>query len=247
MKKKSKIRLYTPLNLSSGQEIALNESQSHYLLNVLRQSSGDYVSCFDNKNGEFDCQIITASKKECRLLVEAQTKPYQISPDVWLLFAPVKKDKTDFIIEKATELGCRCISPVITERTIAEKVRIDRFQAQAIEAAEQCRRVDIPEILAPKDLKKILSFWDKSRALYFMDESGSGQSVQEAWGKNPNSKAAVLVGPEGGFSEAELQNLRSQSFAVGVSLGSRILRAETAVVAALSVWQAFCGDWKKEN
>ena len=162
-----------------------------------------------------------------------------------MLFAPVKKDQTDFIIQKATELGAAKIMPVITARTIADKVKKERFMAQSIEAAEQCRRVDLPIIADAEPLNKVLKNWDKERILYFMDETGQSPCAAKAFLPH-NPKAALLIGPEGGFSAAELNALRALPFAQGAVLGKRILRAETAVAAALSVWQSVAGDWREE-
>ena len=153
-----------------------------------------------------------------------------------------KKDQTDFIIQKAVELGARRLQPVITRRTITDKVRRERFRAQGIEAAEQCRRLDVPEINEAQSLEKVLQNWDKSRRLFFMDETGHGLPVCRAFAAAA-APAAILVGPEGGFSTEELQRLRGLEFAQGVTLGPRILRAETAVAAALSCWQSLSGDW----
>ena len=165
----------------------------------------------------------------------------QKSPDIWLLFAPLKKDKTDIVVQKATELGVRKIIPVQTAYTNAEKVRTERFELQAAEAAEQCRRLDIPDISAALSLDKALENWDNERTLFFLDERGLGKKVRETMLNSP--KAAVLVGPEGGFSLAEAEKLRKLPFVKSISLGSRILRAETAVIAALSCWQSINGDW----
>lgn len=165
---------------------------------------------------------------------------------MWLLFAPVKKDRTDFVIEKATELGAGKIIPVITRHTITDKVRVERLRAQAAEAAEQSRRVEVPEIGAPVRLEKLLADWDPARRLFFMDESGRGRPAAEAFGEY-QGPAALLVGPEGGFAEEELNGLRSRPFARAVSLGPLILRAETAAAAALSVWQAISGLWNGEK
>lgn len=245
MKKKAKIRLFSESPLQSGSQVLLNEKQSHYLLNVMKLSAGDEVLAFDNIHGEFLCQIEPISKKNCALLVIEQTRIFSPCPDIWLLFAPVKKDQTDFIIQKATELGASKIMPVITIRTIAEKIKRDRFEAQSIEAAEQCRRVDIPEIFEAQHLNKLLDSWDPSRTLYFMDETGLGETVNKAFSPS-QKKAAILVGPEGGFSEEELDKLRKLPFAKGAVLGKRILRAETAVAAALTAWQMLAGDWQEE-
>lgn len=242
MKKKAKIRLYVADKLSESAELSLNEKQAHYLTNVMKLAIGETLLAFDNENGEFECEIVSAAKKSCVIKVCSQTKEFVKCPDIWILFAPVKKDQTDFIIQKATELGVSAILPVITARTIAEKVKKERFEAQSIEASEQCRRVDLPEISDALTLDKVLANWDKERTLYFMDETLQSQPAIKAFGSE-QKKAAILVGPEGGFSEEELARLRGLPFAKGVTMGKRILRAETAVAAALACWQMIAGDW----
>lgn len=242
MKKKAKIRLYTEEKLFSGTEIVLNEKQAHYLMNVMKLSIGENLLMFDNEHGEFECEIVSCSKKNCLARVNEKTRDFTKCPDIWLLFAPVKKDQTDFIIQKATELGAAKIVPTITARTIAEKIKTERFESQSIEASEQCRRVDIPIISEAISLNKLLDNWDKSRILYFMDETGRGENVVNGF-EASRKKAAILVGPEGGFSEEELEKLRKLDFAKGVVMGKRILRAETAAAAALACWQIIAGDW----
>lgn len=242
MKKKAKIRLFVEEDLQNAHEITLNEKQAHYLCNVMKLSVGETLLAFDNKNGEFECEIAACNKKNCIIRVNEKNKDFAKCPDIWLMFAPVKKDQTDFIIQKATELGATRIMPVITARTIAEKIKKERFEAQSIEAAEQCRRVDLPEINEAVSLNKLLENWEESRILYFMDETGRGENILQ--GFDPLlKKAAILVGPEGGFAEEELNKLRQLSFAKSIVMGKRILRAETAVAAALSCWQAVVGDW----
>ena len=244
-KRKTKVRLYVDAPLAEGSEIILQEKQAHYLCNVMKLETDDEILTFNNGQGEFLCALAIRGKKDVRLRIINQSRAYETCPDIWLLFAPVKKDQTDFIIQKATELGVAKIIPVITAHTIADKVKKERFIAQSIEAAEQCRRVDLPEISDAQPLEKILNSWDKERILYFMDETR--QSLPATQAIMPNAKkAAILIGPEGGFSEAELNTLRHLSFAKGATLGKRILRAETAVAAALSVWQSIAGDWSKE-
>lgn len=242
IKTKNKLRLYVRSQLISGQTIMLDEEQSHYLCNVMRQEKGTVLSCFDGQSGEFDCVLTVAHKKHSEITVGAKTKAFSAVPNVWLLFAPVKKDKTDFIIEKTTELGVSQIIPTITERTMVEKVRSERYIAQAIEAAEQCRRLDVPAIAEAINLPDLLAEWNPERTLFFMNETGSGLPVLTAFA-NSKAPAAILVGPEGGFSEIELELLEKLPYTKSVSLGSRILRAETAVVAALSIWQGCVGDW----
>ena len=196
---------------------------------------------FDGSSGEYKAEITDLNKRAVTALLTEKVCEMQKSPDIWLLFAPLKKDKTDIVVQKATELGVRKIIPVQTAYTNAEKVRTERFELQAAEAAEQCRRLDIPDISAALSLDKALENWDNERTLFFLDERGLGKKVRETMLNSP--KAAVLVGPEGGFSLAEAEKLRKLPFVKSISLGSRILRAETAVIAALSCWQSINGDW----
>ncbi len=239
------IRLYIKEPLAQNKIITLDEEQTHYLKNVIRATQNTPIQCFDNQTGEFSAILISLEKKQGQLQITHQLKKYTPCPDIWLLFAPLKKDKTDFVIEKATELGCRKIQPVITQYTMTKNIRLERYIAQSIEAAEQCRRTDLPEISTPKELKEILRTWDKERPLFFMDESLQSKNFLTILKENPSNKAALLIGPEGGFSNEEQETLRSLTFAKGATLGPRILRAETAVAAALSCWQMISGDWSK--
>lgn len=239
------IRLYIKEPLAQNKIITLDEEQTHYLKNVIRATQNTPIQCFDNQTGEFSATVISLEKKQGQIQITHQLKKYTPCPDIWLLFAPLKKDKTDFVIEKATELGCRKIQPVITQYTMTKNIRLERYIAQSIEAAEQCRRTDLPEISAPKELKEILRTWDKERPLFFMDESLQSKNFLTILKENPSNKAALLIGPEGGFSNEEQETLRSLTFAKGATLGPRILRAETAVAAALSCWQMISGDWSK--
>ena len=236
------IRLYIAQPLSVDQKIELDERQSHYLINVMKLKTGGSVHCFDNQNGEFGCKVAENSKKHCALQVLTHDKPYHLPPDIWLLFAPVKKDNTDFILQKATELGARKIIPVMTRYTISERIKKERFIAQTIEAAEQCRRVDLPEITEMVSFDNLLKSWPLERKLYYLDETLNGKPAKRAF--TADKKCAILVGPEGGFSEQELDLLRNAPFTQGVSLGPRILRAETAAITALACWQALKGDWQ---
>lgn len=243
---KNKIRLYLATPLNVGVDVMLDEKESHYLCNVMRLQTGDSLSCFNEHSGEYDCKIIEAHKKHCRLEVSAKLKDVEPVPDIWLLFAPLKKDKTDFVIEKATELGVKEVYPVLTQNTNSDKVKQERFEAQAKEAAEQCERTDIPLVHEAVILENLLKSWNNERILFFLDESLQGQDCAATFAEFAGKSCAVLVGPEGGFSATEKALLDKLNFVQGISLGSRILRAETAVCAALSVWQAIAGDWKKE-
>lgn len=242
---KNKIRLYVDAVLTPDAVIELEPADSHYLCNVMRLSQGAALSCFNAACGEYDCRILEAGKKHCRVSVLAQIRKPMPAPDVWLLFAPLKKDKTDFVIEKAVELGVREIVPVITRNTISEKVKVERFAAQAKEAAEQCERTDIPVVHDAVRLEKLLREWPRERVLFFLDETLNAADCLPAFQACKGSPAALLVGPEGGFSPEERALLGSLTFVRGVALGPRILRAETAACAALAVWQAAAGDWNK--
>lgn len=243
----TKPRLFINEELKDDFEFFLLDQPFHYLTNVLRLNVNDIFLAFDNLSGEYECQIAQIEKKRLLAKTLRRTREFATVPDIWLLFAPVKKDKTDFIIEKAAELGARKIIPLITERTISDKVKKERFEAQAVEACEQCRRVDIPVINDAQSLNQLLKSWNGSRTLFFMDETGNGAPIAEIFGQPQYQQhpAAILVGPEGGFSPQELETLRKLPFARGVSMGKRILRAETAAAAALSCWQALAGDWSK--
>ena len=246
MQQKAKIRLFTESDLSVAKTVPLNEAQSHYLLNVMKCKENEKILCFDNKSGEFCAKIAQVSKKQIWLEVIEKTKEFHFVPDIWLLFAPLKKDNTDFVIQKATELGVKKIIPVITKNTITNHIKKDRFIAQSIEAAEQSRRVDLPEISDAISLSSLLQNWEEDRTLFFMDETLHGKPVFDAFIKH-KGKAAVLCGPEGGFSAEEIENIYKKNYVKGISLGPRILRAETAAITALACWQAVCGDWRGEN
>lgn len=243
MSKKNRIRIYMDVPLRVGEIIDCLPEQSHYLANVLRLEKGDEVYVFNGADGEFCTRVAEAGKKRCSLQIASKYKNFEKSPDVWILFAPLKKDNTDLVIEKATELGVSKIFPVITEYTNANKVRSERLTAQLIEAAEQSRRQDIPELCEADTLQHVLQNWPVERKLFYLDETGSGAEIVKML-ENNSGPAAFLVGPEGGFSQKELEFLQKCNYTYAITLGKRILRAETAVIAALSCWQAVCGDWK---
>ena len=237
-------RLYVKDTLTIGKTFTLTEEQTHYLKDVVKFNFTDSIFCFDNISGEFLCEVTEQTKKQITLRAIKQTKQFYACPDIWLLFCPLKKDKTDFVIEKATELGCAKIIPTLSQYTNCTNIKTERYIAQSIEAAEQCRRTDLPDITPPQKLTDILKTWDISRTLYFMDETMKSASFLDLLQHETTHKAAILVGPEGGFSEQELNLLRNLSFAKGATLGPRILRAETAVAAAMSCWQLIAGDWR---
>jgi 16S rRNA (uracil1498-N3)-methyltransferase len=230
-------RLYVRQPLSSGAPVALDPPQVNYLANVLRLSEGGELLLFDGHSGEWLARIAEAGKKRMILSVERQTREPETIPDVWLAFAPVKRVQTDWLVEKATELGAARLIPVMTRRTVAERVKLERLEAIAIEAAEQCGRTRLPEIAEPKTLNEVLK---STRTIYFADEAG-GEPATQAFKSGP---ALILVGPEGGFTDDERAAVRGSPNAVAISLGPRILRAETAALAALALYMAVAGDWR---
>jgi len=237
----AKIRLYVEHPLGEGQTVPLNRDQAHYLFAVMRRGAGDALLAFNGRDGEWLVTVQEASKKGGVLRVEKQTAPQRNPPDLWVLFAPIKKARTDFIVEKAAEMGAARILPVQTDFTNSERIRQDRLQAHAIEAAEQCGGTYVPEVADLQKLDRLLQDWPEGRQLMFCDEAlaGAAQNLGAVGG----SAWAILIGPEGGFSEAERARLHALPFAHPVSLGPRILRADTAAVAAMTVWQMALGDW----
>jgi 16S rRNA (uracil1498-N3)-methyltransferase len=239
----SKVRLHVAGPLGAGQPVDLTRDQAHYLSGVMRLSPDDTLTVFDGASGAWRARIAAASKRGGTLALEEQVAPQRNPPDLWLLFAPIKKARTDFIVEKATELGVRRILPVQTRLTNSERVRRDRLQAHAVEAAEQCGGTFVPEVADLQPLDRVLDGW-KDRALVFCDEALSDDPFwrhEGDAGPLPPAPAAILIGPEGGFAPGERARLRAT--ATPISLGPRILRADTAAVAALTLWQAARGDW----
>ena len=239
----AKIRLYVEHPLGEGQSVLLDRDQAHYLFGVMRLGQGDAVLLFNGQDGEWLANVAHASKRNGGLACIEQTRPLQLPPDLWLMFAPIKKTRTDFIVEKATELGASRICPVQTDFTNSERIRQDRLQAHAIEAAEQCGGTYVPEVAALQKLNHLLSDWPAERQVMFCDEERAGRSSAWAGGLIKDQPWAILIGPEGGFSGAERERLRALPFARPVALGPRILRADTAAVAAMTVWQQALGDW----
>ncbi|WP_050929279.1 16S rRNA (uracil(1498)-N(3))-methyltransferase [Aestuariivita boseongensis] len=238
----AKIRLYVDHQLGQGQSVPLTREQAHYLFGVMRQGVGNTVALFNGRDGEWLAEVVDAGKRSGTLSVTTQTKPLQMPPDLWLCFAPIKKARTDFIVEKAAEMGAARIIPVQTDFTNAERIRQDRLQAHAVEAAEQCGGTFVPEVAELQKLSRLLDHWPEGRQLMFCDEAevGAGKTLADA-GPGP---WAILIGPEGGFSQDERTRLVALPFAHVVSLGPRILRADTAAVAAMTVWQQALGDWQ---
>lgn len=237
----AKVRLNVDQALAAGQPIAVSDAQANYLFNVMRLQRGDAVSLFNGRDGEWRAEVDQAGKRHGVLICTLQTAPLRLPPDLWLLFAPIKKARTDFIVEKAVELGAARILPVQTRRTNADRIRQDRLQAHAIEAAEQCGATCVPQVADIIGLDSVLADWPPDRKLLWCDEARRDQPTAltgargEPW--------AILIGPEGGFSPEEQSRLRAMPQVVPFSLGPRILRADTAAVAALTLWQAALGDW----
>lgn len=236
---KSLPRLYVRHALGEGRAIDLDPPQANYLGNVLRLGPGAELLLFDGESGEWLARISASARKRMTVTVERLTREPEIIPDLWLAFAPVKRAQTDWLVEKATELGAALLVPIMTQRTVAERVRVDRLEAIAIEATEQCGRTRVPRIAEPRPLGRFLEELDPERHFYFADESG-GEPLARTFREGP---AVIMVGPEGGFTADE------RAFVLGagasaISLGPRILRSETAALAALATFMAIAGDWR---
>lgn len=250
-------RLYVAPDLAPGGQLVLDGDQAHYLTRVLRLGAGDPVRVFNGRDGELDASIAASTKSTATLALGERVREQAATPDLWLLFAPLKKDRTDFVVEKAVELGAAEIRPVITERTNADTARVDRLQRTAVEAAEQTERLDVPPVREAAKLSAVLSQWDPDRLLIYADEAGDDQG--RPWGGDAgrahaildvlrelkDGPAAILIGPEGGFSPSERKRLRELTYVRPVGLGPRILRAETAALAAMAIWQTVRGDWRR--
>ncbi|MFN7269154.1 MAG: 16S rRNA (uracil(1498)-N(3))-methyltransferase [Cereibacter sp.] len=238
----AKIRLYVEQPLAPGQAVVLSRDQAHYLFTVMRVGAGAQVLLFNGRDGEWRAGVAEAGRHGGVLTCGAQTRALQAPPDLWLLFAPLKKVRTDFIVEKAVEMGVARVVPVQTAHTNADRIRHDRLQAHAVEAAEQCGATFVPEVASLVALDRLLADWPAERHLLWADETlaGAHAALQAAGRGDP---WAVLVGPEGGFSDRERARLRAMPQVVPVGLGPRILRADTAAVAALTLWQSVLGDW----
>ena len=237
------IRLFIPHDLAPGAEFALDHAQSHYLASVMRQGVGDEVALFNGRDGEWLAAITVVTKRAVGLRAHTLTRPQATGPDLDLIVAVVKRGRVETIVEKAAELGARRVRLVLTERTNADRARVERLSAIATEAAEQTGRLDAPEICEPVKLSKLIDGWEDGRRLLFCDEAGDAAPVLRALAGQPAGPWAILIGPEGGFSAQERAMLRALPCAVPASLGPRILRADTAAISALTLWQAAIGDW----
>lgn len=241
------IRLFVTHDLAHGARLGLNPDQSRYVIAVMRRAPGDALLVFNGRDGEWRAIVAESGKRGAVLQVEALTRPQVQGPDLDLIVAVVKRARLETIIEKACELGVRRVRLILTERTNPDQVRLPRLNAIATEAAEQTGRIDIPEIFEPVRLATLLEAWAPERGLLFCDEAGDAPPVMAALAGQPKGPWAVLIGPEGGFSPAERTRLRGLEQAVPGTLGPRILRADTAAISALTLWQSVCGDWDHCN
>ncbi|HEX9809322.1 MAG TPA: 16S rRNA (uracil(1498)-N(3))-methyltransferase [Alphaproteobacteria bacterium] len=231
--------------LAAGATIGLAPTQAHYLRHVLRLSAGERIALFNGRDGEWEAAIAGFGKGWASVEVARRRRAQRAEPDLWLLFAPVKRARIDYLVQKAAELGVSVLQPVFTEYTAVGRVNGERLAANAVEAAQQSGRLSVPEVRAPVPVMEALGAWPAGRRLLWCDESGGGAPVAAALaGAARGGPWAVLIGPEGGFAPAELDAIRKLPFVTAVSLGPRLLRADTAAVAALACWQAWLGDWR---
>lgn len=234
-------RLYVPGPLGEGVVLPVEGNPAHYLLSVMRVREGDAVLLFDGQSGEWAARAEAVRKRDLALRCVEQTRPLETVPDFWLCAAPIKKGRIDLVAEKACELGVARLQPVLTRRAVVDKLNADRLHAHLVEAAEQCGRTALPELGGMVKLDALLADWPEGRTLFFADETG-GAPMRAAFSAH-SGPAALLVGPEGGFDPQERAAIRAHPAAVPLSLGPRILRAETAAIAATACWMALNGDW----
>jgi 16S rRNA (uracil1498-N3)-methyltransferase len=248
MREGSGPRLHVADDLGAGRTLALDASQAHYLRNVMRLVLGAELTLFNGRDGEWRGRIAALGRGSCSVLVDRQTRPQADEPDLWLLFAPIKRAPLDFLVQKAVELGVSALHPVITRHTDVGRVNTDRLRAITVEAAEQCERLTLPEVAEPRPLDAVLGGWPAERRLLVCAEWGPARPIGTVLAAAEGAgRSAVLTGPEGGFTTSELDALRNLPFVTPVSLGPRILRAETAALAALACWQSVLGDWRSER
>lgn len=281
MSETAPIRLFVDTPLPGPGTHGLTGDQAHYVIHVMRRRTGDRLALFNGRDGEWLAEITATAKRAVTLAVTRQTRPQKAEPDVWIAFAPIKKARTDFIAQKVTELGAARLMPVMTRRTVADRVNTARMHANAVEAAEQCERLTVPQVDAPVKLDALLAAWPQDRRLLFCDEDLTGTPILAALmapkaPKAPKATAlpvvtddggdagesaslppsvtasvtsswGLLIGPEGGFDDTERARIRAVAGAIPVTLGPRLLRADTAALAALAIWQAALGDWAPDN
>ncbi len=234
-------RLYVDTPLAVGVRVPIDGGQAHYLVSVMRMKDGDPVKLFDDASGEWLALARDIRKRDLILEVTERLRPREPVPDLWLCVAPIKKGRIDWSIEKACELGVDRIVPVLTRRTVVDRLNLDRLRAHVVEAAEQCGRTALPELVEPVKLAALLATWPADRALFFADETGGDPAAAAI--RAHGGPGAILIGPEGGFTPEERDAIRALPNAHGISLGPRILRAETAAAAAVALWMANAGDW----
>jgi 16S rRNA (uracil1498-N3)-methyltransferase len=237
-------RLYVETDLGAGRSLDLAPTQAHYLKNVLRLGPGDVIALFNGRDGEWRASIALFARSACAVTVETQSRTQTQACDLWLVFAPIKRARIDILVEKATEIGTSALLPVVTRHTMVERVNLERLAAHAIESAEQSERLSVPVIHAPQRLDALLAAWPHGRRLLFCDETHASPPIAAALAAEQPGAWAVLIGPEGGFAERELDALRNLPFVCPVGLGPRVLRSDTAALAALAVFQACLGDWR---
>lgn len=238
---KSAPRLFVAGPLAAGAALRIEGNPAHYLARVMRVAPGDAVILCDDMTGEWAAHVADAGKRDVLLEVAEQLREREAVPDLWLCPALLKKDRFDLILEKATELGAARIQPLVTRRCVADKLNLERARTITTEAAEQCARTALPELADPVKLDALLASWPEDRALFFADENGGAPAAEAFAGHT--GPAAILTGPEGGFDEAERAAIRAHPAARPITLGPRILRGETAAIAALAAWMATAGDW----
>jgi 16S rRNA (uracil1498-N3)-methyltransferase len=250
LEERAKIRLFVEHPLAPGAAVGLSAEQAHYLRSVMRLGPGVPLLLFNGRDGEWRARLDGLGKGWASCSVEAATRPQVREPDIWLVFAPLKRARIDFVAQKATELGVSALWPIFTRHTSVGRVNDERLRANAIEAAEQCERLTVPDIFEPASLEEALASWPEGRRIFLCDERGGGAPIAEALGtagQSPGSMAApaaAMIGPEGGFSTEELDRLRNNPIVTPVGLGPRVLRADTAALAVLACWQALVGDWR---
>jgi 16S rRNA (uracil1498-N3)-methyltransferase len=247
---RSKARLFVEEPLAADAALTLAGAQANYLVNVMRVHPGDTLLLFNGRDGEWQARVAQTRRQACAIDIVRQVRPQRAEPGPWLLFAPIKKAAVDFIVEKATELGASRLWPVFTRHTVAGRVNLDRLRAHAVEASEQCERLNVPVIDSPLPLAELGAHWPHDRSLLVLDERGGGAPIADILqsdtlaGQRWDLPPGILAGPEGGLAVSELDALAQAPFVTRVTLGPRILRAETAALAALACWQALAGDWR---
>ncbi len=238
-------RLFVTTDLAGGLAIGLDPSQAHYVKTVLRLGPGAELALFNGRDGEWRGRIDAVGRGWCSVALYEQSRAQEPPGDLALVFAPLKRGRIDFLVAKATEIGVAALHPVFTRRSVVERVNLERLRANAIEAAEQSERLSVPDVAEPEPLERLMARWPAERRLLLCDESGAAPPIAEFLAATADGASAVLVGPEGGFAETELDALRKLPFVSPVGLGPRVLRADTAALAALAVLQALTGDWRR--